>query len=175
MKPKFKVKVKLYWLIHHGILLESNTEPIANRIRYIKTNKPENERAIRLKWLRPVKRPELLPKAVVKADADWQKADADRKKAYADWKKAYADWQKADADWQKAYADRQKADADWQKAYADRQKADADWKKAYADRQKADADWKKTIGENWKNIVKRHKAECPGCPFDYDKKTLIFK
>jgi hypothetical protein len=109
MKTKFKPR--LYWLIHHGELLESTTEPISVRRAYVKQSKARNEVATRLRWMLPVKSPDLLPKSVIKADADWQKA--------------------------------------------------------YADRQKA-------VNENWKNIVKRHRAECPGCPFDYEKKTLIF-
>ena len=162
-----KFKPELYWLLHHGVLLEITTEPVANRIKYIKQSKAKNQVKTRLRWLRKVKRPDLLPKAVFRTYADWQKADADWHKASADWHKAYADRQKASADWQKAYADWQKADADWHKAYADWQKADADWQKAYAD-------WQKAIDANWKNIVRRHKAECPGCPFDYVNKTLIF-
>ena len=102
------------------------------RREYISSNKPRSERAIRLRWLRKVKRPDLLPKALLKTNADLQKA--------------YADWQKTNADLQKAYAD-------WQKAYAD-------WQKAYEY-------W-------WPAIVARHKIECPGCPFDYDKETIIF-
>lgn len=103
MKPKFKPQ--FYWLIHHRILLEALTEPISMRCKYIQANKAPTEIATRLKWMRPVERPDLLPEVVVKTYADWQKA----------------------------------------------------------------------IKENWEAIDARHKAECPGCPFDYKKRTLIFK
>ena len=49
MKPKY------YWHIHHGILFEQATEPIKNRIAYIKSDKPECEVALRLRLLKPVK------------------------------------------------------------------------------------------------------------------------
>ena len=81
---------------HHEILGESLLEDAENRIRYILTQKPEHERALRLRLFRPV------------PDSQLKK----HKKAYADWQKAYADWLKADADWQKADADRLKAEAD---------------------------------------------------------------
>ena len=54
-----------YWHLHHDTLLEMTTEPVENRIAYIKENKPEGERALRLKLLRPVKGE--LPAAVVEA------------------------------------------------------------------------------------------------------------
>ena len=48
---------KMYWHIHHEVLMEYLTEPLKNRIEYIKTNKPEHERDIRLKLLKAVKAP----------------------------------------------------------------------------------------------------------------------
>ena len=48
---------KMYWHIHHEVLMEYLTEPLKNRIEYIKTNKPEHERDIRLKLLKAVKGP----------------------------------------------------------------------------------------------------------------------
>ena len=123
---------------HHEILGESLLEDAENRIRYILTQKPEHERALRLRLFRPV--PDSQLKKHKKAYADWQKAYADWQKAEADWQKAEADCRKADTDCQKADTDCQKAEADWQKAYADCRKADADWQKADADRLKAEAD-----------------------------------
>ena len=49
------MKSKYYWHIHHGILFEELTEPIKNRIAYIKSDKPECEVALRLRLLKPVK------------------------------------------------------------------------------------------------------------------------
>lgn len=67
-KPTRKPKhwdLNLYWLIHHGRLLEQADEPIKHRIEYIKADKPTHERAIRLKWMRRVQRPDLLPALVI--------------------------------------------------------------------------------------------------------------
>ena len=49
------MNTKYYWHIHHGILFEEATEPIKNRIAYIKSDKPECEVALRLRLLKPVK------------------------------------------------------------------------------------------------------------------------
>ena len=45
---------KAYWHIHHDALLEFPTEPIEQRIAYIKKEKPADEIEIRLRWLTPV-------------------------------------------------------------------------------------------------------------------------
>lgn len=95
---------KPYWLIHHRILIEWTVEPISIRRQYVRRVKAYKEIPIRLKWMKPVKRPDLLPKEVVKKQGSW-----------------------------------------------------------------------KSLRGNWRKIVARHKKEYPGCPFDYKKKTLIFK
>jgi hypothetical protein len=61
--------------IHHGVHFEFLNEPAGNRISYILKEKPDGERALRLRLFRPV------PKKYLSAD----------------WQKAYADWRKADA------------------------------------------------------------------------------
>ena len=66
----------LYWHIHHDILLEPLTEPIENRIQFIKVNKPKNEVETRLRLMKPVRG--KLPK-LDKARAEWDKARADPK------------------------------------------------------------------------------------------------
>jgi len=71
----------LYWHIHHDILAEPLTEPIENRIRFIKNNKPYHEVETRLRLMKPVrgKLPELDKAGAefVKASAEWDKARAD--------------------------------------------------------------------------------------------------
>jgi hypothetical protein len=62
-KPDFEIKP--YWLIHHAGLLEWNTEPIQNRIDYIRFAKPWYEQETRLKWMRPVLHPDRLPADLV--------------------------------------------------------------------------------------------------------------
>ena len=83
---------------HHDRIGETLTEPAENRIACILTQKPENERALRLRLFRPVPEKKL--------------------KAYAAWRKADAAWEKADAEREKADAEREKADAEREKAYA---------------------------------------------------------
>ena len=100
---------ELYWLLHHGRLLEWTTEPVESRIEYIKTQKPTNEIATRLRWLRPVKNPGKLPLRVLEACADYNKACADYDKACTDYLKARADYDKACTDYNKACADYDKA------------------------------------------------------------------
>ena len=78
----------LYWHIHHDILLEPLTEPIENRIQFIKVNKPKNEVETRLRLMKPVRG--KLPK-LDKACAEWGKARAELDKACAEWDKARAD------------------------------------------------------------------------------------
>ena len=71
-----------WWCVHHAVRLEPLTEPIENRVAYIRSSKAAHEVETRLRALRPVVGP--LPPAVQKADADRQKADADLQKADAD-------------------------------------------------------------------------------------------
>jgi len=47
--------LKLYWHIHHDVLVENLTEPLKNRIKYIKEEKPKDEIKLRLKLLKKVK------------------------------------------------------------------------------------------------------------------------
>ena len=99
----------LYWHIHHDILAEPLTEPIENRIRFIKNNKPYHEFETSLRLMKPVrgKLPELD-----KAYAEWDKARAE-------WDKARAEWGNASAEFVKAYAEWDNASAEWGKAYAE--------------------------------------------------------
>ena len=101
-KPDYTGPTKgLFTLLHHeGPLLEWSDD-VMKRVKYINEQKPEHERAIRLRHI--VFFPENL----------WGEK---LRKAYAEWQKECAEWRKADAEWQKAYAEWQKADAEWWKA-----------------------------------------------------------
>ena len=81
--------VTFAWHIHHDVLIEPLTEPIENRIAYIKANKPEEEIPVRLRLLKPVVG--ALPAAVVRAWAAREKAWAAYDKEWAAYKKAVAD------------------------------------------------------------------------------------
>jgi len=47
--------LKLYWHLHHDILIENLTEPLKNRIYFIKTEKPKEEIETRLRLFKKVK------------------------------------------------------------------------------------------------------------------------
>ena len=156
-----------YWHIHHEILAEPLTEPLENRLSYIRTKKPEAERATRLALIHPVIWPEGSEAyaACTKAYAARTKADAARTKADAARTKAYAAWAKADAARTKAYAACTKADAARTKAYAACTKAYAACTTADAARTKADA-------ALLPHLEVIHATSCPGlfgvgtCPWN---------
>ena len=86
-----------FWCVHHSEICEPLTEPLANRIRYILTQKPEAERRVRLKALRPVMN-----------RAEYKKALAEYKKARAE---AWAEYDKAlIPQWDAEYPDHPKWD-----------------------------------------------------------------
>src|SRR3990167_9774073 len=78
--------MKYYWHLHHDILLESLTEPLKNRIAYIKEEKPKDEIKLRLKLLKPVKG--KLPAEVIKAREGYNKAREGYNKAWEGYDKA---------------------------------------------------------------------------------------
>ena len=61
-------RLKMYWHLHHEILVENLTEPLKNRIAYIKKEKPKEEAALRLKLLKKVK-----AKVFPKTQEGWEK------------------------------------------------------------------------------------------------------
>ena len=180
------------WHVHHEILVERLTEPIENRIAYIRWEKPSNEIETRLRLMKPVRGtitpPKYWQEADAKrreADAKWQEAYAKRREAYAKWQEAYAKWQEAyakrreadakwqeaDAKWQEAYAKRREADAKRREAYAKWQEADAKWQEADAKRREAYAKWQEADAKcqaspSWKAVEALHAKECPNCPWD---------
>lgn len=46
--------IKIAWHVHHEKLWEVLTEPIENRIAYIKSDKPKDEQTTRLRLLKPI-------------------------------------------------------------------------------------------------------------------------
>ena len=129
--------MKFYWHIHHDMLCEPLTEPLRNRIKYIKENKPKNEIELRLKLLKPVKGE--LPKRVVKARKAYVKAGKAYDKAWKACDKAGKDLYKAGKACDKA-----------EKAYYKAEKAYFKARKAYD----------KTL--TMKSLLALHKKEC-GC------------
>lgn len=74
MKKTNMKKPIFYWHIHHEVLLEPLTEPLKNRIDYIKENKPEEEQVLRLKIIEIKKVEGKLPIKLYKAWDTYSKA-----------------------------------------------------------------------------------------------------
>jgi len=163
---------KYYWHIHHEILVESLTEPLKNRIKYIKEEKPEDEIELRLRLIKPVKG--KLPGEFVKASQTWVKAYQASVKAYQASDKAYQAWDKAYQAWGKASQARAKADQVWDKAEQARVKASQAWDKANQARVKAYQAWDKAYQDNLPALEKLHKVEC-GCGWSSERSTIFTK
>ena len=83
-----------FWHIHHNVLLEPLTEPLKNRIAFIKIVKPKDEIELRLKLLKKIKG--KLPKEIIEA---WQKCCIEAwngQKYFEAWQKHKEAWQKYD-------------------------------------------------------------------------------
>jgi len=104
------MKLKYYFHIHHEILLEALTEPLKNRIKYIKGTKPEDEIELRLKLIKPVKG---------KLPSEFIKAEQEREEAYQAWVKANQAWVKANQALYEANQALDKAYQAWVKAFTD--------------------------------------------------------
>ena len=92
-----KQEPKFGWHVHHNVLMEPLTEPIEDRIVYIKVHKPKKEIPLRLKLLKVVKG--KLPEKFVEA---WKACDKVRK-ALEELKKAYVEVENAWVDALKTY------------------------------------------------------------------------
>ena len=99
-------ELEFYWHVHHEVLCEALTEPIQNRIDYIKRYKYASEVETRLRCMTPVLHPERLP-------VEWEEAYAKWKEAGEKREEAYAKWEEADAKRREAYAKRREAYAKW--------------------------------------------------------------
>ena len=135
-----------YWHVHNEILVEPLTEPVENRIAFIKAYKPKKEIPIRLRWLTPVQGE--LPRDVDKTGAAYDKTGAAYAKAGAAYDKAGAAYAKAGAAYDKAVAAYDKAVAAYAKAVA-----------AYS------------MAAAMPAIEALHAVEHPGCP--WNGKTLL--
>ena len=128
-------KLKWYFHIHHDILVEPLTEPIKNRIKFIKENKPKDEIKLRLKLMKPVKG--KLPKEFIEAGQKYVEAG------------------------QKYVKAEQKYDEARQKYVEAGQKYFEVELKYFEARQKFDEARQKYEPQ----IIALHKKECPNCPW----------
>lgn len=88
-----------FWHVHHDVLAEWSDD-INERIAFIKKRKPENERALRLKLLKPVKG--KLPAKLVKAGKAYAEAGEACDKAGEAYDKAREAYDKARKAYDKA-------------------------------------------------------------------------
>jgi hypothetical protein len=94
----------MYWSVHHDLLVEW-CHSYEERAEYIRTSKPEYERAERLKWFQPVRG--TLPDEVVQAamayDIAWNKHDIAWNKHDLAWNKHDLAWNAYDIAWAEYY------------------------------------------------------------------------
>ena len=88
------------WHLHHEVICEPLIEPLANRLDYIRREKPAAEVPTRLRLIDPVRG--TLPAPLVKAWDAYDKAWAAYVKAWAAYVKAGAAYVKAGAAYVKA-------------------------------------------------------------------------
>ena len=126
-----------YWHIHHGILAEPLAEPVGNRIRFIRENKPAKEVETRLRLMRPVRG--KLPAKLAKA----RQACDEAKRALDEAGRAYAD-----------------------AARGGRGEARRAYEKRWLDLGKMRWALEQALRASRPEIEALHKLECPGCPWD---------
>jgi len=132
--------LQFYWHIHHKVLVEPLTEPIENRIAFIKENKPKHEVELRLRLMKPVKG--KLPEAVVEAAEAYDRAEEAYDKAGKVYNKA---WKALD----------ETVSGEAREAY----------KKGREARDKAWKAYLKVVSDHAEEIEALHAKECPDCPW----------
>ena len=130
------MKTQFAWHVHHDKLIEPLIGSIEERIAYIKEYKPEHERDLRLRLLKPVIGP--LPTIYDEA-----------------WKACVEAWKACDEAW-KAYDEAKKVYEEAKKVYVEAWKAYSEAKKVYVEAEKASQPL----------IEQLHLNECPNCPWD---------
>jgi len=160
-------KAKLWWNLHHDIHVESLTEPVENRIRYILTYKPAHERVARLNNLRPVLHPKRLPKTL--AEAGRKLAEAHHKRVVTErkWNEAGLKWAEADHRWVAADHKRE-AYRNQAEAYRKWYKADRKWAEAYYK-------WNNLLVVHEPKLMKLHREEWPDTTWNGQRQSIFGK
>ena len=153
--------MKKQYILHpnHDILFEELTEPIENRIDYIKKNEPANEIPIWLNVMRVLTDEEV--KAIPREAWDaWDKAWKAREKAEKARNAENKAWNE-----EKTWKAQKKARKAWNKAWEEWEKAWEEWKKAWNARDKARDAWKKA--QQSPAMTEWHASVCkPDCPWN---------
>ncbi len=153
----------MFWHVHHDQLLEY-CYGYGERVRYIKKNKPKDERELRLRLFQLVKG--KLPVAVIKAQTACDKAQIAYDKARTAYDKAWTAYDKARTAYDKAWTA-------YDKAWTACDKAQIAYDKAQIAYDKAQTAYDKALQNNVVAIEKLHRKECPDCP--WDGKTIFRK
>ena len=146
---------KLAFHVHHDMLFESLTEEYEVRLRYIREEKPENERSLRERLFKVIPGKELptdLKKLCAKGERLWtkgQKLYAEGRKLYDEGNKLYAEGKKLCDEGRKLWAEGQKLWTKGKKLYDEGQKLWDEGKKLYA-----------------KEMQDLHIKLCPDCPWN---------
>ena len=148
------------WHVHHDILCEPLTEPIEERIDYIRMNKPKEGIETRLRLLNIVKNQELAFEA-------WSEYDIIESKAFSDYRairsKAISDYHAITSKF--GYdATKPNAGSD----YLDMTREQ--WSEYTAIESKARSEFETIISQSKNDFNEKlnalHQEECPDCPWD---------
>jgi hypothetical protein len=148
-----------YWHVHHDQLVEQLTEPLQNRLEYIKANKPEDEIETRLRLLKPALgvAPAWEQYKKVKASAleQYKKVEAS---AWEQYKKVKASaWEQYEKVEASAWEQYEKVEASALEQY---KKVEAPALEQY---EKVEA----SALEQYKKVVNQlHAEQCPNCPWN---------
>ena len=156
------MKNKFYWHLHHDVLLEPLTEPLKNRIEYIKESKPKNEIELRLKLLKPVRG--KLPDEIIKVGEAYYKAQETSDKARKTYYKAWETYYKMD----ETYNEAKEACDKIGEAYDKTGETYNEAKEVYNEAKKV---YDKTLKKYSKEINELHEKECPNC--SWNGKTIF--
>ena len=153
------MEIKFCWHVHHKRLLEPLTEPLEDRIAYIKKAKPPEEQETRLRLLRLVVG--KLPVAIYEVGRAFVEAHQVRREANRVYEEADQIYRKAIQVYEEASreeASREEALRVYREAFRVYKEAErVDEEVSYA-----------LIVSHRVEVEALHKKECPNCPWDGD-------
>ena len=165
------MKIQFAWHVHHDRLIEPLIGSIEERVAYIKEHKPEHERDIRLRLLKPVigSLPIIYAKAEKALIEAWKASD-EAWKTYDEAKEASIEARKASVEAWKVYVEAWEAIGEAKEAYDEARKASVEAWKVYVKAGKVSDKARKAYNEAWKVsqpiIEQLHLNECQNCPWD---------
>jgi len=156
MKNTEDRKTGFYWHVHHEILLEWCYD-YDERVDYIKTEKPEEERELRLRLFQPVRGD--LPKELVEAGNKYDKIQKKHDKA---WKKYIKAKRRYNEIWEK-YGN---GEEEYRKAYNKREKTWMEYERVWTEFNAVRNEYIRIRRRYRKEIEELHKQECIDCPWN---------